>query len=230
MKRTVLFTFLLALFGAVSGWAQTGGCIQRHPDPTAVPGGAMQVTLSLAASSSTSASSFSGSPTVGSSTKKKKQTMVETSAAGTDQSGTVIVSIDIVIWKTSSGGVDYVFDPSTIRFNGLDEAAINQTSTLHLFDQIGEAIVAQGIRMGLNDCSPDCDNPSAVTRIFSSSCVERLGTGLKTRFVCCNSKSYCERTYTACCPSGVDAPVIKLLSVVSGTCSGTNLKCEPACP
>jgi hypothetical protein len=227
MKRIALLTLLLALVGTVSGWAQSTGCLQKHPETSATPAGSMQVTLTLAPSTT-----FDGTTlTEGASTKKPKgKKGVGTSAAGTDQTGTVIVSIDIVFWRNARGGVDYVFDPSAIRFDGMDEGTIDGTSTLQLFDMIGQEIVSQGIRMGLNECSPDCENPSTVTRVFSSSCVERVGSGLKTRFICCNNKSYCERAYTACCPNGVDAPVIKLRSVASGTCSGTKAKCEPACP
>lgn len=238
MKRLLLFNVIALLLGCMTARAQTTiTCLQKHPvDPGAVEAGRMTVTVGISSTSTAgtqpNSTTFTGTPTVGTATTSKGRKAMTSAAATDNSSGGGQIYIEVIVTKTSSGTFDYIFDPSTIKYSGIDCSAIDSISTLRLFDMIGQSIVAQGIQMGLTDCSPDCDNPTSITRVYSSSCVQRVGSGCNTRFYCCDNTSFCERNYVACCPDGVGSPIIKLLSVASSGCSTTarKSKCEPGCP
>jgi hypothetical protein len=205
----------------------------QHPDPTAAPAGSFNVTMSMATGTSTSSGGTQVSqPVLGASinSASRGRKQVGTAAAASDQS-TVEVQIHIISYKTESGEIDYVFDPSTITFSGTDCSQIDKISTIDMFDMISRAIVQQGVQMGMTPCSADCSSPDIVTRVYSSSCVKRSGTGCGTKFTCCSSKTYCERAFAVCCPNGIGNPTISMVSVESTGCDPTaGPHCEPLCP
>lgn len=231
MKKIIPVALLLMLFMSIGSFAQnTVTCVSKHPDPGATQVGTSTVTVTLSSSGSSGAALTATRPTVGSSLSSSAHGG-RVSQAATTSSETNTVAAEFFLYKTSSGEIDYVFDPSSVKFSGTDCSKIDAIPTIELFDQISNAIVMQGVQSGQTPCTADCLTPTVATRVYSSSCVQRIGKGCSTTFICCSANSLCERDYAVCCPNGVYSAVITLLSVQSTGCDpGAAAKCEPLCP
>jgi hypothetical protein len=143
------------------------------------------------------------------------------------QGSNVVINWDVIVNRTSQGFVDYRVDVTSIRFAG-DDAAVNGTSTLTLFDIIDRTTVAQGVAKGHTPCPVSCETPASA-RVTQLGCVLRLGSGVGTMFQPCPDPGCCSRLYTVCCPNGATAPVITLISAEGPNCSGMGA-CQATCP
>jgi hypothetical protein len=137
------------------------------------------------------------------------------------------IAWEVVIERASSGRIDAVINPTSIKFSG-DCSGLNTMPTSQIFDVIAMATVSQEVGSGYMTCSASCASPT-ITKIYLPACVHRAGTDADTHFESCSPNSCCTRTYSVCCPNGTGSPVITLISSQSTGCT-PNSYCESTCP
>lgn len=98
------------------------------------------------------------------------------------------VATDIVVWSTSNG-IEYSINPSTIKFIGTDHDAYQRLSTAQIYNLIAYAAVEEGWSRGYNDCASSgmqtrVWDPSYTTRNFSIRCTNN---GAMIKLVSVNS-------------------------------------------
>jgi len=141
------------------------------------------------------------------------------------------VGMEIIVYRTSGGRVDYVMNTSSIRFTGTCAGVIDNIPTGQLFGMLSQLAVAQGITNGYTTCGPSCSVPT-ITKVYQSLCVSRTGVGNGTSFHSCDITASCEKEYSVCCPSGASGPSITLIGITpSGACGiGPNgVLCQTTC-
>jgi len=139
------------------------------------------------------------------------------------------VGFEITVWRIN-GQTIYSVDPRTMTFNG-DGPTIDSMKTLDLFNLIAQVVVGQGLSNGYSSCTGTCREN--LVKVSLPACVERVGSGVNTRFEWCNPGDCCVRTYAVCCSDGTNAPFITLVGSSGSTCTGsgpTGGRCESTCP
>lgn len=154
-----------------------------------------------------------------------------------NKSGEILVEqncdmdIQVIVYRTSTGRIDYVLNPNSIRCTGDCAGVIDNIPTGQLFGMLSQLAVVQGISNGYTTCGPNCSAPT-ITKVYQSLCVSRTGTGSGTRFQSCDVTATCEKEYAVCCPPGASGPSITLIgTTVVGNCgAGSNgIQCETTC-
>lgn len=201
--RSMMCILVLTLGSTLQGMAQQ---YPPHPnDPTATVVGSFWVTLTL------------------SSENKGTDLLADGSKCQTE--------LEFIVYRTSTGRIDYVLNPNSIRCTGNCVGVIDNIPTGQLFGMLSQLAVAQGISNGYTACGPNCSTPT-ITKVYQSLCVSRTGTGGGTRFQSCDVTATCEKEYAVCCPPGASGPSITLIgTTVVGNCgAGPNgIQCETTC-
>lgn len=137
----------------------------------------------------------------------------------TKKKGEVDVEWHIIVWSTGSNDTVFSIAPSTIGFSN-DEGVVDDLTAVEIFDALGPVTVRKGVALGYLACASDCDNPNA-TLVYTSSCVERSGSGNNTHFDHHSGASV--RGYDYCCEGG---PTTVTFTGANGTgsCSGQNIE------
>lgn len=148
-----------------------------------------------------------------------------------DENKECSIGMEIVVYRTSGGRVDYVLNTSSIHCTGDCAGVVDAIPTGQLFGMLSQLAVAQGIANGYTSCGPSCSIPT-VTKVYQSLCVSRTGSGNGTHFVSCDITASCEKEYAVCCPPGASGPSITLIGTTpSGSCGigPGGLPCQTTC-
>lgn len=159
------------------------------------------------ATNATLVGSFSASTTVEvgySADKKKKEYVVEW---------------NIDVWATGGSQPVFTVAPGSLSFTD-EDGVIDDVTAVDVFDAIGVVTVRKGVALGYLSCTSNCQSPYS-TLFYTSSCVERSGSGSSTEFAHYSGASV--RGYSYCCDGG---PTTVTLTGANGTtsCSGQNIE------
>jgi len=141
-------------------------------------------------------------------------------AVGSDKTKReVIVEWHVEVWATNGGDTAFTLAPNTIGFHD-DEGVIDDLTAVQVYDVIGAVTVRKGVALGYRACTSDCDHPLTAL-VYSSSCIERTGSGNDTEFDHYSGASV--RGYTFCCSGGTTNVTF---TGANGTtsCSGQNIE------
>jgi hypothetical protein len=141
--------------------------------------------------------------------------------------GTTIVQNDIVVWRAASGKNYFSIPPESIQFTGPGEP-IDGMSTSRIFDIISAGAVATSVSRGYTQCPGDCGLPYS-TAVAAAGCVQRIGSGVSTRFIACTPIACSYREYNVCCGAGPGSPTITLFNKVCAVCPQSNPPCQATC-
>lgn len=130
----------------------------------------------------------------------------------------------ICVWRTSTGSVDLIGDPASVKFSGTCLTDIPASS---LFGMLGQAAASKAVALGYVQCGSKCDGAVAV-RYKTVTCVKQSGTGTLATFGECTDVQ-CVRSYTVCCPNGPGSPSISRAPEVNTGCGDTPIGCQSAC-
>ncbi len=142
------------------------------------------------------------------------------------------VGFNTFVWRTVNNQIIYQIDIASITISGCCGSEIDNMTTTALFNLLGQVVVGRGIAMGYTSCPSTC-TPPEITRVYTPSCVERIGSGEATEFEACDEILHCYRRYQVCCPNGISTPSIVQLPSPPSVCSGTggsSIECESSCP
>lgn len=129
------------------------------------------------------------------------------------------VTWTIEVWNTGGSQPVFTVAPESIDFlNG--EGVIDDVTAVEVFDAIGAITVRKGVALGYLSCTSDCDNPNS-TLVYTSSCIERSGSGNDTQFAHYSGASV--RGYNYCCAGGSTTVTF---TGANGTtsCTGQNIE------
>lgn len=123
------------------------------------------------------------------------------------------IGVEIMVWRTSMGGVEYTMStPSIAPETGL---AIDYIPTQEIYRQIATNAVAEGVRYGY---MPPAG--TQMTKVWYESNVERIGTGIATRFMACASWQPVSRDYSVSFTNGVATIVDLSTTSFPNSCDG----------
>jgi len=99
------------------------------------------------------------------------------------------VSNHLFVWRTGTGAVEFSLGTSTMMpETGLE---IDYIGTQQIFHQVASNAVAEGARLGFIPPSG-----TQTTKVWYESNVERIGSGIATRFAACTSFTMVARDYS----------------------------------
>jgi hypothetical protein len=212
MKRFWVQTFVVAVFALLAStvaFSQSSPC-PSSSDPSMKAVDSLRVTVTVSGGSASASGSKKGD------------------AAGKGKKASGQIEWVVVIWNTDQGqGPVYSVSPSSITVTG-DGSTADGMSTAAVFDLVSQSTIAQLVAQGYIPCTTECPGPT-VPRLYTASCVQRVGSGESTQFIACDAQSCCIRYYSVCCPSGPGAPVIQMVKSESTGCSGQG-SCQSTCP
>lgn len=125
----------------------------------------------------------------------------------------------IEVWNTGGSQPVFTIAPGSISFQD-DEDVVDEQTAVQVFDAISAVTVRKGVVLGFLSCTSDCENPNS-TLVYTSSCIERSGSGSSTEFAHYSGASV--RGYDYCCNGG---PATVTFTGANGTtsCSGQNIE------
>jgi hypothetical protein len=140
----------------------------------------------------------------------------------------------VVVWRSSTGRVDYVLDANSFD-QGDSSAGLDSLTTPSVFDRITHATMLRGSAVGYADSTADSLSPGH-SWVFVPACVERTGSGSTTEITSCSvlwsrrivtyfvasddqlaitihssaSTTSCSQSYSLCESTTLDEPLISL--------------------
>jgi hypothetical protein len=123
------------------------------------------------------------------------------------------IQSEICVFRTASGGYDYVIDPSSILF-GATCGMVDSMSATQLFDLIAEAAVTTAMAIGKGPCSAVPTN----VQVLAPTCVVRSGSGSATQFTECSGSSTATWVATITC-SSLGPLIVVNAATGTGSCS-----------
>jgi len=139
--------------------------------------------------------------------------------ATTQAKGTTRSDWNVVVFRTTTGTIEYGIDVRTIRF-GEDGTAVDQMTASQIMEQISGTTIQKGDSLGFAGCQVSAD-PMRVAAVHAAS-VSHTGWGTATTFAPCGDQE-AVRPYTVACSNGVES-ITRMAVENSNTYSG----CESA--
>ena len=143
----------------------------------------------------------------------------------TGKKGTKCTSEQLIcVWRTSNGGTDLIGDAGSIKMNG---SCTDDLAPADVLAQLGHAAIVKAVGLGLVKCSTKDDGTTAA-RYLTANCVTKSGSGSRASFSPCTTVQ-CVRAYSAYCPTGSNAPVVKRTAADNESCMATSSDCQTGC-